>query len=50
MNPRRGEIWLADLNPTIGAEIRKVGDVPFSIMNLIVTAIAAVIEYVPILS
>ena len=21
MNPRRGEIWLADLNPTLGAEI-----------------------------
>ena len=91
MNPRRGEIWLADLNPTIGAEIRKtrpvvvvwhvklepdfanrltkpsavdtlqlrgidtvrfvrrVGEVPLSIMNLIVTAIAAVIEYDPIL-
>ena len=118
MNPRRGEIWLADLNPTIGAEIRntrpvivvnsdeigvlpirlvapitewkdafegniwhvklepdfanglakpsavdtlqlrgidmvrfvrKVGEVPLSIMNLIVMAIAAVIEYGPIL-
>ena len=23
MNPRRREIWLADLNPTIGAEIQK---------------------------
>jgi mRNA interferase MazF len=114
MNPRRGEIWLADLNPTLGAEIRKtrpivivssdeigvlpirlvapitewkeafkgnvwhvrlepdstngltkpsavdtlqlrgidtlrfvrkIGEVPLSIMNLIVMAIAAVIEY-----
>ena len=118
MNPRRGEIWLADLNPTLGAEIRKtrpivvvssdeigilpirlvapitewketfegnvwhvrlepditngltklsavdtlqlrgidtlrfvqkIGEVPFSIMNLIVMAIAAVIEYGPFL-
>ena len=117
MNPRRGEIWLADLNPTLGAEIRKtrpivvnsdeigvlpirlvapitewknafegniwhvrlepdssnglskpsavdtlqlrgidtlrfvrkIGEVPWSIMNLIVTAIAAVIEYDPLL-
>ena len=23
MNPKRGEIWLVDLNPTRGAEIRK---------------------------
>ncbi len=23
MNPRRGEIWLVNLNPTLGAEIRK---------------------------
>ena len=23
MNPRRGEIWLVDLNPTRGAEFRK---------------------------
>ena len=119
MNPRRGEIWLADLNPTLGAEIRKIrpivvvnsdeigvlpirlvapitewkeafernvwhvrlepdptngltklsavetlqlrgidtlrfvrkiGEVPLSIMNLIVMAIAAVIEYGPFLS
>ena len=118
MNPRRREIWLADLNPTIGAEIqktlpvvvvssdeigvlpirlvapitewkdtfeeniwhvrlepdsatgltkssavdtlqrrgidtvrfvRKIGEVPLSIMNLIVTAITTVIEYGPIL-
>ena len=118
MNPRRGEIWLADLNPTLGAEIRKtrpivvvnsdeigvlpirlvapitewknafegniwhvrlepdssnglskpsavdtlqlrgidtlrfvrkIAEVPWSIMNLIVTAIAAVIEYDPLL-
>ncbi len=118
MNPRRGEIWLVDLNPTRGAEIRKtrpvvvvsseeigvlpirlvapitewkeafaknfwhvklepdltnnliklsavdtlqlrgldtlrfvqkIGEVPSSIMMLIVTAIAAVIEYEPIL-
>ena len=118
MNPRRGEIWLVNLNPTLGAEIRKtrpvvvvnsdeigvlpirlvapitewkdsfteniwhvklepdltnnltkpsavdtlqlrgldtlrfvrkVGEVPLSIMDLIVTAIAAVIEYDPTL-
>ncbi len=118
MNPKRGEIWLVDLNPTRGAEIRKtrpvvvvssneigvlsirlvapitewketfaeniwhvklepnstnnltklsaadtlqlrgldtlrfvrkVGEVPLSIMDLIVTAIAAVIEYDPTL-
>ena len=23
MNPKRGEIWLVDLNPTRGTEIRK---------------------------
>ena len=119
MNPKRGEIWLADLTPTLGAEIRKtrpivvvnsdeigvlpirlvapitewkkafegniwhvrldpdfangltkpsavdtlqlrgidtlrfvqkIGEVPLSIMNLIVTAIAGVIEYDPFLS
>ncbi|MDE0681787.1 MAG: type II toxin-antitoxin system PemK/MazF family toxin [Candidatus Poribacteria bacterium] len=118
MNPRRGEIWLADLNPTLGAEnrktrpivvvssddigvlpirfvapitewkesfvgnvwhvrldpelvggltktsavdtlqlrgidtlrfVRKIGEVPQSIMSLILTAIAAVIEYEPVL-
>ncbi len=118
MNPTRGEIWLVDLNPTRGAEIRKtrrvvvvnsdeigvlpirlvapitewkdtfaeniwhvklepnstnnltkfsavdtlllrgldtlrfvgkVGEVPLSIMDMIVTAIAAVIEYDPAL-
>ena len=30
--------------------VRKIGEVPLSIMNLIVTAITAVIEYGPILS
>ena len=118
MDPRRGEIWLVDLNPTRGAEIRKtrpvvvvnseeigvlpirlvapitewqeafdeniwhvklepdltnnlakssavdtlqlrgldtlrfvrkVGEVPLSTMSLIITAIASVIEYDPIL-
>ncbi|RKU09382.1 PemK family transcriptional regulator [Candidatus Poribacteria bacterium] len=118
MNPSRGEIWLVDLNPTRGAEIRKarpvvvvssdeigvlpirlvapitewkdsfadniwhiklepdstnklikpsavdtlqlrgldtlrfvrkIGEVPLSMLSLIITAIAAVIEYDPIL-
>lgn len=47
MNIRRGHIWLANLNPTLGDEI---GEVSPSIMQLIVTAIAIVIEYEPVIS
>jgi mRNA interferase MazF len=57
MNINRGEIWSVNLDPTIGAEIRKtrpvvvissdaVGVLPIkSVMRSITAAIAAVIEY-----
>jgi len=57
MKINRGEIWKVNLDPTIGAEIRKtrsvvvvssdaVGVLPIKdVLKSIVAAIAAVIEY-----
>ncbi len=36
-SPKRGEVWLVNLDPTIGAEIQKT--------RPIVLAIAAIVEY-----
>jgi mRNA interferase MazF len=35
MNPRRGEIWLVDLNPTIGQEMQKTRSVAIIGTNVI---------------
>lgn len=51
MDPRRGEIWMVDLNPTKGDEKRKVrpclviGVDGLSRLNLVAAAVSLVVGY-----